>query len=114
MNRKFQIVRNGARKELATPKGDKNVLSEQKIKKIKSIKPQEFNEQFICDFYHDWEKVRRTVKKTMDRYEKLYRDNKDFREYVDRFMRNKDIPLKTVLSMKQVQIVADMYEGESK
>lgn len=89
MNRKFQIVRNGARKELATPKGDKNV-------------------------YYNWEKLRRTVKKTMDRYEKLYRNNKDFKEYVDRFMRNKDIPLKTVLSMKQVQIVADMYEGESK
>lgn len=48
------------------------------------------------------------------KYEKLYRDNKDFREYVDRFMRNKDVSLKTVLSMKQVQMVADMYEGESK
>lgn len=50
----------------------------------------------------------------VNRYEKLYRNNKDFREYVDRYMRNKDIALKKVLSIKQIQLVGDMYEGETK
>lgn len=49
----------------------------------------------------------------LNRYEKLYRNNKDFREYVDRYMRNKDITLKKVLTMKQIQLVGDMYEGEA-
>ena len=51
----------------------------------------------------------------MNRYEKLYRQNKDFREYVDRYMRNKeDVKLKDVLRMKQIQLVGDMYESEGK
>ena len=50
----------------------------------------------------------------LKKYEELYRNNKDFKEYVERYMRNKDIALKTVLSMKQIQLVADMYESEGK
>lgn len=51
----------------------------------------------------------------MDRYEKLYLENKDFREYVDRYMRNKEgVKLKDVLKNKHIQLVADMYEDEEK
>lgn len=51
----------------------------------------------------------------LKKYEKLYRDNKDFREYVDRYMRNKeDAKLKDVLRNKQIQLVADQYESEGK
>ena len=58
---------------------------------------------------------RRKGESIINRYEKLYRSNKDFREYVDRYMRNKeDVKLKDVLRMKQICLVGDMYESEGK
>ena len=47
------------------------------------------------------------------RYEHIYKENKDFKYYVDNYMRNKDATLKEVLSMKHIQIVGDVYEGEN-
>ena len=41
--------------------------------------------------------------------EKLYQTNKDFRDYVDRYMSNKDVTLEEVLSYKQTQYVAEQY-----
>lgn len=41
--------------------------------------------------------------------EKLYQTNKDFRDYVDRYMSNKDVTLEEVLSYKQTQYVAAKY-----
>ena len=68
----------------------------------------------IRDFSTRWNIVRMLVSMELKKYEKLYRDNKDFREYVDRYMRNKeDVKLKDVLRMKQTQLVGDMYEKES-
>lgn len=56
-----------------------------------------------------------TARVITDKYTELYRQNKDFREYVDRYMRNKeDAKLKDVLRNKQIQLVGDMYEGETK
>lgn len=56
-----------------------------------------------------------TARMITDKYTELYRQNKDFREYVDRYMRNKeDAKLKDVLRNKQIQLVGDMYEGETK
>ena len=49
----------------------------------------------------------------MDRYEELYNINKDFREYVDRYMRNKDVTLQHVLSLKITRLIADDYEGRT-
>lgn len=49
----------------------------------------------------------------MDRYEELYNTNKDFREYVDRYMRNKDVTLQHVLSLKITRLIADDYEGRT-
>ena len=89
-------------------------MPDKKIKRAKSIKPNEFDDEFIRDFSTEWNIVRRLVSMGLRRYEKLYRNNKDFREYVDRYMRNKDIALKKVLSMKQIQLVGDMYEGDAK
>lgn len=89
-------------------------MPDKKIKRAKTIKPNEFDDEFIRDFSTEWNIVRRLVSMGLSRYEKLYRDNKDFREYVDRYMRNKDIALKKVLSMKQIQLVGDMYEGDAK
>ena len=89
-------------------------MPDKKIKRAKSIKPNEFDDKFIRDFSTEWNIVRRLVSMGLNRYEKLYRNNKDFREYVDRYMRNKDIALKNVLSMKQIQLVGDMYEGDAK
>ena len=39
----------------------------------------------------------------------LYQINKDFKDYVDRYMQNKDVSLEEVLSYKQTQLVGDMY-----
>ena len=50
----------------------------------------------------------------VDKYEELYKTNKDFKDYVDRYMRNKDVTLEEVLSLKQTQLVADMYENDHK
>ena len=90
-----------------------SALSDVRIKRIKAINPNEFDNQFIKDFHRDWNIARKLVEIALNRYEKLYRQNKDFREYVDRYMRNKDIALKKVLTMKQIQLVGDMYEGEA-
>lgn len=88
------------------------MLSEIKIKRAKSIKHNEFNDEFIRRFSTEWNIVRRLVSMGFKRYEKLYFENKDFREYVERYRKNKDISLKQVLSMKQIQLVGDMYEKE--
>ena len=91
------------------------MLSDARIKRIKAINPNEFDGQFISDFHRDWNITRKMVEIALNRYEKLYRQDKDFREYVDRYMRNKeDVKLKDVLRNKQIQLVGDMYESEGK
>lgn len=89
-------------------------MSDKRIKRVKTIKPNEFDDQFIRDFSTKWNIARKLVEIALNRYEKLYRNNKDFREYVDRYMRNKEgVKLKDVLTNKQIQLVGDMYEGEA-
>lgn len=90
------------------------MLSDARIKRIKTIKPNEFDDKFIRDFSTKWNIARKLVEIALNIYEKLYRNNKDFIEYVDRYMRNKDMKLKDVLRMKQIQLVGDMYESEGK
>lgn len=41
--------------------------------------------------------------------ENLYQTNKDVRDYVDRYRRNKDVTVEEVLSYKQTQLVAEHY-----
>ena len=90
-------------------------MSDKRIKRVKTIKPNEFDDKFIRDFSTEWNIARKLVEIALNRYEKLYRNNKDFREYVDRYMRNKeDVKLKDVLRMKQICLVGDMYESEGK
>ena len=90
-------------------------MSDKRIKRAKTIKPNEFDDKFIRDFSTKWNIARKLVEIALNRYEKLYRHNKDFREYVDRYMRNKeDVKLKDVLRMKQICLVGDMYESEGK
>lgn len=90
-------------------------MSDKRIKRVKTIKPNEFDDKFIRDFSTEWNIARKLVEIALNRYEKLYRNNKDFREYVDRYMRNKeDVKLKDVLRMKQIRFVGDMYESEGK
>ena len=90
-------------------------MSDKCIKRAKTIKPNEFDDKFIRDFSTKWNIARKLVEIALNRYEKLYRQNKDFREYVDRYMRNKeDVKLKDVLRMKQIRFVGDMYESEGK
>ena len=48
----------------------------------------------------------------MNKYEELYNANKDFKDYVDNYMRNKDVTLEHVLSLKITQMVADTYERQ--
>lgn len=38
-----------------------------------------------------------------------YLSNKEFQEYVDRYMRNKTLALSEVLQLKLIQLVAEMY-----
>lgn len=46
--------------------------------------------------------------------ENLYQTNKDLRDYVDRYRRNKDVTVEEVLSYKQTQLVAEYYREENK
>ena len=86
-----------------------------RIKRIKVLHPNEYDDNFIKDFCTEWESTRKAVNMELKRYEELYRNNKDFKEYVDRYMRNKeDAKLKDVLKMKQIQLVGDMYKSEGK
>lgn len=89
-------------------------MSNINIKRIKALHPNEYDDNFIKHFCTEWESTRKAVNMGLKKYEELYRNNKDFKEYVERYMRNKDIALKTVLSMKQIQLVVDMYESEGK
>lgn len=90
-------------------------LSDARIKRIKTIKQNEFDDQFISDFHRDWNIARKLAEIALNRYEEMYMNNKDFKDYVDRYMRNKkDVKLKDVLRMKQIQLVGDMYESEGK
>ena len=78
-------------------------MSDKRIKRAKTIKPNEVDDKFIRDFSTKWNIARKLVEIALNRCEKLYRQNKDFREYVDRYMRNKeDVKLKDVLRMKQI------------
>lgn len=43
---------------------------------------------------------------------KLYQTNKDFKDYVDAYMRNKDVTVEEVLSYKQTQLVGEMYKEQ--
>lgn len=47
--------------------------------------------------------------KGLNQWKDLYESNKDFRDYVDRYMRNKDVTLEEVLILKQTQLVGEMY-----
>ena len=48
----------------------------------------------------------------MDKYEELYQTNKDFRRYVDQYMRNKNVTLSEVLNLNITRMVGDMYMAE--
>lgn len=90
-------------------------MSDKRIKRAKTIKPNEFDDKFIRDFSTKWNIARKLVEIALNRYEEMYLNNKDFRDYVDRYMRNKeDVKLKDVLRMKQIRLVGDMYESEGK
>ena len=90
-------------------------MADKRIKRAKAIKPNEFDDQFIRDFSTEWNIARKLVEIALNRYEELYLNNKDFKDYVDRYMRNKeDAKLKDVLRNKQIQLVGDMYESEGK
>ena len=47
-------------------------------------------------------------------FEELYRKNKDFREYVDRFCNCRNIPAMEALKFKTVQYVGLYYKGEER
>ena len=89
------------------------MLSEPRITKIRQLKSYYIDEDFIRNFEYEWNAARKVVIDSMDRYEKLYQSNKDFKNYVDSYMKNKNMTLSQVLSLKIVHIVADMYEKES-
>lgn len=89
------------------------MLSEPRITKIRQLKSYYLDEDFIRNFEYEWNAARKVVIDNMDRYEKLYQSNKDFKNYVDSYMKNKNMTLSQVLSLKIVHIVADMYEKES-
>ena len=43
----------------------------------------------------------------------LYQTNKDFKEYVDRYMKYKDVSLEEVLSYENTRLVGEMYREEA-
>jgi hypothetical protein len=45
----------------------------------------------------------------LNQWKDLYESNKNFRDYVDRYMSNRDVTLEEVLSFKQTQLVGEMY-----
>lgn len=45
----------------------------------------------------------------LNKWKDLYASNKDFRDYVDNYMKNRDVTLEAVLSHKLTQIIGEMY-----
>lgn len=90
------------------------MLSEPRVTRIKHLKGNYLDEEFIRDFESQWNGARRMVIRSMNRYEKLYKENADFKAYVDSYMRNKTVSLAEVLSLKITRMVADEYEREQK
>lgn len=89
------------------------MLSEPRITKIRQLKSYYLDEDFIRNFEYEWNAARKVVIESMDKYEKLYQNNSDFKRYVDLYMKNKNMTLSQILSLKIVHIVADTYEKES-
>jgi hypothetical protein len=52
--------------------------------------------------------------KGLNQWKDLYESNKAFREYIDRYMKNKDVTLEEVLSYKQTQLIGEMYKNDEK
>lgn len=89
------------------------MLSEPRVTRIKQLKGYYLDENYIMNFCEEWNTARKMVINGMERYERLYNTNKDFKDYVDNYMRNKEVTLSQVLSLKITQMVADSYEKES-
>ena len=90
------------------------MLSKPRITRIKHLKGYHLDEDYIKNFEEQWNAARKVVINSMDRYEKLYQSNKDFKEYVDSYMKNKNVTLSYVLGLKITQIVADEYERKQR
>lgn len=90
------------------------ILSEPRVTRIKHLKGYYLDEDYIKNFEEQWNAARKVVINSMDRYEKLYQSNKDFKEYVDSYMKNKNVTLSYVLGLKITQIVADEYERKQR
>lgn len=86
------------------------MLSEPRVTRIKHLKGYYLDEDYIRNFEEEWNVARKMVINGMERYERLYSTNKDFKDYVDNYMKNKDVTLSQVLSLKITQMVAEAYE----
>lgn len=43
----------------------------------------------------------------------LYQTNKDFKNYVNNYMRNKDVTMEEVLGYEQTRLVGEMYREQA-
>ena len=90
------------------------MLSEPRITRLKHLKGYYIDEDYIRNFEKEWDAARNMVINGMERYEKLYTTNKDFKDYVDNYMKNKNVTLSQVLSLKITQLIADDYERRAR
>lgn len=89
-----------------------NTLTEPRAMRIKQLKGNYLDEEYIQNFDKEWNESRRNVVVGMKRYERLYREHEGFKTYVDSYMKNKDVALSDVLCMRTTRMIAKIYEKE--
>lgn len=88
------------------------MLSESRVTRIKHLKGNYLDEDFIIDFESQWNEARSNVVAGISRYERLYSLSDNFRWYIDCASESKDISLVRVLSMRSTRMIAKIHAKE--
>lgn len=89
-----------------------NTLTEPRTMRIKQLKGNYLDEDYIRNFDKEWNKARSNVIAGIGKYERLYSLSDDFRWYIDCALENKDMTLVRVLSMRSTRMIAKIHAKE--
>lgn len=89
-----------------------NTLTESRTMRIKQLKGNYLDEEYIRDFDKEWNKARSNVIDGIEKYERLYSLSDNFRWYIDCALENKDMTLIRILSMRSTRMIAKIHAKE--
>lgn len=89
-----------------------NTLTEPRTMRIKQLKGNYLDEDYIRNFDEEWNKARSNVIAGIGKYERLYSMSDNFRWYIDCALENKDMTLVRVLSMRSTRMIAKIHAKE--